>query len=180
MVRRRCLVVTVVWPSLNAVSQFPKLFTGQSEETHHPIQCAIDSGEVRPLFRVKVGGPEDRCTCGSADRVHINSVSSKAGSEDLAVDVELRLGIGSGVLSDLLPNLGPLVCVVPVEVERDKDLHIVVDSRLVGEAQLLVSVRVNADVEGKGIDAELFRPLHIRVIICWASAVGDDANLSYR
>lgn len=110
---------------------------------------------------MEVGGPEDGCTCSGADRGHIDTISSKARGEDLAIDVELRVGIGSGILSDLLSDLRPLVCVVPVEVERDEDLHVVVCSRLVGKPQLLVSVGVNTDVEGKGVDAELLSPLHV-------------------
>lgn len=126
---------------------------------------------------MEVRGPEDRCTCSSADGAHIDSISGKARCEDLAVDVELRCRIGIGVLGDLLPDLSPLVDVVPVEVERDKGLHAVVGGRLEGEAQLLVSVRVNADVESKSVDAERFGPLHVRIIVCWASTIGDDANL---
>lgn len=66
---------------------------------------------------------------------------------------------------------------VPVEIERDENLHVVVGGRLVGEAQLLVSVRVNADIEGKGVDAELLGPLHVRIVVCRASTIGDDADL---
>lgn len=152
-IRRRCLVSTVVWPS-------------------HPIQCTIDSGKIGPLLRMKVGSPEDWCSCSGADGVHIDPISSEARGEDLAVDVELRLGIGSGILGDLLTNLRSLVCVVPVEVKRDKDLHVVVGSRLVGEAQLLVSVRVYTDVEGKRVDPEIFGPLHVGIVVCWSSTIG--------
>lgn len=126
---------------------------------------------------MKVRGPEDGCPCGGADRVHIDSISSKARCEDLAVDIELRGRVGIGILGDLLPDLSPLVGVVPVEVKRDKGLHAVVCGRLVGEAQLLVSVRVNADVEGKSVDAERFGPLHVRIVVCWAGTIGDDADL---
>lgn len=128
---------------------------------------------------MEVRGPEDRCTCSGADRGHIDTISSEARGEDLAIDVELRVGIGSGILGDLLPDLRPLVCVVPVEVERNKDLHVVVCSRLVGKAQLLISVGVNTDVEGKGVDAELLSPQHVCIVIRRASAVGDDANLPF-
>lgn len=126
---------------------------------------------------MEVRGPEDRCTCSSADGAHIDSISGKARCEDLAVDVELRGRIGIGILGNFLPDLSPLVYVVPVEVERDKSFHAVVGGRLEGEAQLLVGVRVNADVEGKSVDAERFGPLHVRIVVCWTSAIRDDADL---
>lgn len=127
---------------------------------------------------MEVGGPEDRCPCSGADRIHINSISSKARGEDLAVDVELRRGIGSGILGDFLPDFCPLARVIPVEIERDEHLHAIVCSRLVGIAQLCVSVRVNADVEGKSVDAERLGPLHVRIEVCWAGAIRYDADLS--
>jgi hypothetical protein len=42
----------------------------------------------------------------------------------------------------------------------------------------LVSVRINPDVEGERINAEVFGPLHVCIVVRWASAVGDDADLS--
>lgn len=177
MARLRSFVVPVIRPGLEIVSQLSSSNRYKCESTYHPIQCTINGTKVGTLLRVKVGCPKDRCTCSGANRAHIDSIASKARCEDLAVDVELRGRIGVGILGDLLAHFCPLVYVVPVEVKRDEGLHAVVGGRLKGEAQLLVSVRVNADVEGKRVDAERLGPLHVRIIVCWASTIGHDADL---
>lgn len=67
--------------------------------------------------------------------------------------------------------------VLPVEVEGNEDLHIVVSGRLISESELSVGIRVNANVEGKGIDTRSFSTLHVIVIVCRAGAASNDTNL---
>lgn len=69
---------------------------------------------------------------------------------------------------------------LPVEVERNEHLHIVVGGRLVGESELGVGIGINANVEGKCINTGSFGTLHVIVVVCRAGATSNDSNLPDR
>lgn len=82
-------------------------------------------------------------------------------------------------LADLDSDLSGLAEMPPIKVERDKHLHVIVGSRLIGEAQLGVGVGVGSDVQGKGINAIFLGSFHVSVIVTGVLAVADHANLGY-
>lgn len=141
----------------------------------HPVKGTVNITQVRSLLRMKVWRPKDVSPSRRTNSIRINTITREARSEDLAVDEQLSwLG---AVLLDHLADLRALVGVVPVEVEADEDLHAVVGRGLVGVLELLVGVRVYADVERKGVDAGGFGILHVGVEVGGAASVADDANL---
>lgn len=140
----------------------------------HPVEGAVDDVGVGRLVGAEVGGEEDVHGGGTLDGRDVEAVASKRRGKDLAVDLELG-GIGA-VVGNLLADLGGVIGGEPVEVEREEDLHVVVGGGLVGVGELLVGEVVGADVEGEGVDAQVFGQLHIRVVIGGTCPVRDDAN----
>lgn len=154
---RRRLVVTVIGPG-------------------HPVQGTVDKTKVA-LTGVEVGGEENGTTGGVAHGINIESITGEGGGEDLAVDHELRWT--TGVLGDLLADAGAVgAVVIPVEVEGDEDLHVVVGGGLVREVELLVGVRVDTDVQSEGVDADGLGALHVAIIVGRAVPVGADTDLT--
>ena len=146
------------------------------QETHHPIERTVDIVNVA-LAGVIVRSPEDRDTGSAAHSCHVKSVAGERGDENFAVNHQLSrvVGVASDHLAD---SRGVRVGVVPVEVERDEHLHAVVGGRLVRKIQLCDRVRIRANVQGKSVDTDRFGPLHVRVEVRGAAAVGYDTDLS--
>lgn len=102
-------------------------------------------------------------------------MASKRRGKDAAIDQKLP-GLAA-IFGNLLPDDRGVARAEPVEVERDEDLHPVVGRRLVREIELLVRVRVDANVEREGVDAGVASALHIVIVVVRAGAVRDDADL---
>lgn len=89
----------------------------------------------------------------------------------------MELGRLASVLSNLLANAGAVVGLPVAEVEGDEDLHAIVGSRLISKAELSISVRVKANVQGKGIDAIGLGTLHISIILAGAGTLSNNTDL---
>jgi hypothetical protein len=121
----------------------------------------------------------DKVHIGARRRPHgvdIEAVSGERRSKNTPVDE--KLGGLVGVLGDLAADGARVPGAVPVEVERDEDLHPVVGRRLVGKVELLVRVAVDADVEGEGVDTCVLGPTHVIVILGGAGAFTNDTDLA--
>ena len=123
-----------------------------------------------------VWSPEHRDAGSATHRCHVESVAGEGGGENFAIDHQLSrmAGVAGDHLAD---GDGVRAGVVPVEVEGDEHFHAVVGGRLVCKIQLCDRVRIHANVQGKGVDTDRFGPLHIRIEVRGAAAVGYNTNL---
>lgn len=142
----------------------------------HPVQQAIDTRQIGALLRMEVGSKEQfhSGSCRPHGR-HVKAVTGKRRDKGLVVDLEL--GWLDAVLGDFLTNLACLASVPPVEVKGDEHVHSVLVGRVVGISELLVGVRVNTDVQCKGVDSVFLGSLHVIIVVISAGAITGDTNL---
>lgn len=140
----------------------------------HPVQCAVNDAEVTDSG-MEVRHKEDVRARGRAKLGDVEAVPGKGRDEDLVV--HLQLGGETRVLFDLGANGAGLAGVPPVKVEGNEDLHAIVGRRLVGEAQLRVSVWIYANIQRKGIDAQRLCTFHIIIVILGTLTIAGNADL---
>lgn len=120
--------------------------------------------------------PEDIHASTGPHGLDIQAVTSEGGDEDLVIDLELRWL--TCIVCDQLADSGSVGAgVIPVEVEGDEYLHVVVSGRLKGVVELRLGVGIHTDVKSKGINTQIFGPLHVRIIISGAGAIRHNADL---
>lgn len=141
--------------------------------THSPAQSAVNGRSI--VARVEVGNKVDVGAGTGADSIDIDSAANEGRGKGSAIDLELG-GLAS-VLSNLLANTGAVVGLPVAEVERNEDLHAIVGSRLISKAELSISVRVKANVQGKGVDAIGLGTLHISIVVAGAGTLSNNADL---
>lgn len=89
----------------------------------------------------------------------------------------MKLGGLASVLSNLLAYAGAVGGLPIAKVEGYEDLHAIVGSRLISKAELSISVRVSANVQGKGVNAIGLGTLHISIIVAGAGTLSNNADL---
>lgn len=141
----------------------------------HPVEGTVDLVRAG-LAGVEVGHEEDVLAGGVAHAIDVEAVTGKGGGKDAVLDAEL--GGTVLVLLDLVADAVGVAGAPPVEVKGDEDIHVVAGGRVVGVAELLVRVAVDANVEGKGVDAGGLGATHIIVVVVGGRAVTHDANLN--
>lgn len=140
----------------------------------HPVQRSLDSIEVS-LSWMEVGNKEYLRASGGLHLADIDTVASERRHKYLVIDTEL--GRTAGVLPDLLANSIGLVDMIPIEIKGNEHFHVIVCSGVVCKIELGIGVRVDADVQRKGVDSQSFGLFHIIVIIGGTVTVARDTNL---
>lgn len=141
--------------------------------THTPAQSAIKGGSIG--IGVEVGNEVDIRASTRADVINIDAIANEGRSKGSAID--LKLGRLASVLSNLLADSIAVGGAPVAEVEGNEDLHAIVGSRLISKAELSISVRVKANVQGKGIDAIGLGTLHISIILAGAGTLSNNTDL---
>lgn len=123
--------------------------------------------EIGCKIYIAVGSCSDRCD--------VDTITGERRHKYFPINLELGRQIG--ILRDVRADCIALTSLPPVEVKRDEHFHAIVGGRLICKPQLLVRVRISADVQGESVDACILGVLHIVVIVASTLAVANDANL---
>lgn len=143
--------------------------------TYKPVQCSVNVSEIT-LLGVEIRRPEDRDTCSRSQSIQVQAISSKGGSKDLVVN--LQLSWLAPVLADHSTNVtGTTFGAIPIKIEGDEYFHVIASGRRIGISKLRICIAIDSNVQREGIDPKRLGPLHIVVIVRSTCTITNNANL---
>jgi hypothetical protein len=141
---------------------------------YHPVEGTVEGRHIG-LSRGEVGNEKDVGSGSRAHRLGVESIARKGRGEDTVIDVQLSSS--AGVLSNLLAHPSRVIAIVPIEIEGDEDFHAIASSRLVSIVELLIRVVVDANIEGKGVNASVMGSAHVIIVVGSASTIANNSDL---